>query len=127
MNVHSPGEIEERAELFRVLGHATRLNILCSIAGGELSVGELADRTALGMSMLSQQLAVLRRAGLVTTRREGKQVYYAIDAEPLGALRAALDALLPAASDAGKGNGRPARGEEQLGAAMFARIRPPRR
>ncbi|WP_051712810.1 ArsR/SmtB family transcription factor [Spirillospora albida] len=50
-------------------------------AGGtDLTVGAVAERLGVGQSSASQQLALLRRGGLVTSRRAGKQVYYRIDA-----------------------------------------------
>lgn len=69
---------ERAAQLLRVLGNPDRLLLLCQLAGGERSVGEL--QTALGILQptLSQQLAVLRREALVSTRRDGKQIHYRI-------------------------------------------------
>ncbi len=52
--------------------------ILCHLAGGEKSVGELEDLLASRQAAVSQQLARLRKDGLVTTRREGKTIRYAI-------------------------------------------------
>lgn len=54
--------------------------ILCNLAGGPLSVGELNERVALSQSALSQHLAVLRRSGIVTTRRESQSVFYSLPA-----------------------------------------------
>lgn len=70
---------EERnrfAVVARALGDPKRLCVLESLAGGEASVGELATRVACQVPNMSQHLAVLRSAGLVTARRDGSTVYY---------------------------------------------------
>lgn len=64
------------ADFLRTLSHETRLMILCVLSQGEKSVGELEDMLALRQPTVSQQLARLRSEGLVTTRRDGKSVYY---------------------------------------------------
>ena len=69
---------EIKAELFRALAHPARIRALEILALGECSVGSLAEQVGLESSHLSQQLGVLRRAGLVTTRKDGSTVYYAI-------------------------------------------------
>ncbi len=65
-----------KAGLFKALGHPGRVRVLEALADGERPVGELADRLGLELSHLSQQLAVLRRAGVVSTRRVGSVVFY---------------------------------------------------
>jgi ArsR family transcriptional regulator len=67
-----------KAELFKTLGHPLRIRALEVLSHGEQSVGELAELTETDPAHLSQQLAVLRRASLVSTRREGTTVFYAI-------------------------------------------------
>jgi ArsR family transcriptional regulator len=52
--------------------------LLCQLAGGELSVGELQSRVGLSQSALSQHLALLREESVVTTRRESQTIYYRI-------------------------------------------------
>jgi DNA-binding transcriptional ArsR family regulator len=64
--------------LLRTLGNEDRLLLLCELSHGELNVGELSERTGIVQPTLSQQLAVLRAQDLVSTRRDGKQVYYAV-------------------------------------------------
>jgi len=64
------------AAVARALGDPKRLCVLESLAGGEASVGELASRVACQVPNMSQHLAVLRAAGLVTARRDGSTVYY---------------------------------------------------
>jgi DNA-binding transcriptional ArsR family regulator len=56
-------------------GPRLRLSLLCHLARGEQAVGDLAAATGQSFSLVSQQLALLRKAGLVQTRREAKQVY----------------------------------------------------
>ncbi|MGV8970601.1 MAG: ArsR/SmtB family transcription factor [Microbacteriaceae bacterium] len=67
-----------KAELFKTLGHPVRVRALEQLIEGERSVTELAAHIEVELSHLSQQLAVLRRAGIVGTRREGTTVYYSI-------------------------------------------------
>jgi DNA-binding transcriptional ArsR family regulator len=67
-----------KADLFKAMAHPARIRSLEVLAEGERSVGELQPLVDIEMSHLSQQLGVLRRAGLVTARREGSQVFYAI-------------------------------------------------
>lgn len=69
---------EIKAELFRALAHPARVRALELLADGEHSVGDMAPLVGIELSHLSQQLAVLRRAGLVTTRKEGSTVFYAV-------------------------------------------------
>ena len=64
------------AAVARALGDPKRLCVLESLAAGEVSVGDLAVRVACQVPNMSQHLAVLRSAGLVTARRDGNTVYY---------------------------------------------------
>lgn len=66
------------AALLRALGHEARLMVLCQLAGGERSAGELQAGAGLSQSAFSQHLARLREDGLVATRREGTSILYAI-------------------------------------------------
>lgn len=69
---------QEAADLLRALANEQRLMILCNLAGGELSVGELNHRVKLSQSALSQHLAILRDRGIVNTRRESQTVFYSM-------------------------------------------------
>lgn len=69
---------EIKAELFKALAHPARIRVLEVLADGERSVGELQPLVGIELSHLSQQLGVLRRAGLVTSRKEGSSVIYAL-------------------------------------------------
>ena len=67
----------KRASNFlKALAHESRLIILCILAEGEKSVSELEDLLSLRQPTVSQQLARLRADGLVSTRRDGKAIYY---------------------------------------------------
>jgi len=66
-----------KAELFRTLGHPARIRILELLSERDRPVHELLASIEIEQSNLSQQLAVLRRAGLVSQRREGGEVVYA--------------------------------------------------
>lgn len=75
-----PEEMREHADdaarLLKALSNSSRLMVLCSLAPGELSVREINERVPLSQSALSQHLAVLRRDGLVHTRRAAQVIYY---------------------------------------------------
>jgi len=68
----------DAARLMKAVGNENRLMVLCALAEGELSVSDLLERVDLSQSALSQHLAVLRREGLVTTRRESQSIYYSL-------------------------------------------------
>src|SRR5690349_39922 len=69
---------EVKAELFKALGHPARVRVHEDLGDGERNVGELQTLVGIESSHLSQQLGVLRRAGLVTTRRQGSSVHYTL-------------------------------------------------
>jgi DNA-binding transcriptional ArsR family regulator len=64
--------------LMKVLANPDRLLLLCQLAESEKNVGELQESLGIVQPTLSQQLAVLRSASLVATRRDGKNIYYRI-------------------------------------------------
>lgn len=78
------------AALLKSMANADRLLLLCALVEGELTVGELGERSGLQQPSLSQQLGVLRREGLVATRREGKFVHYRIASPSVAALLTVL-------------------------------------
>ena len=78
MAVHA----SDAAGLMKALGNESRLMILCTLASGERSVGELNDIVPLSQSALSQQLARLRQQGLVETRRESQTIFYSLAPGP---------------------------------------------
>lgn len=68
----------DAARMMKALAHESRLLVLCTLSEGEMSVGQLNERIDLSQSALSQHLGVLRRDGLVTTRRESQTIYYSL-------------------------------------------------
>ena len=68
----------EATVLLRILANQDRLLLLCQISQGEVSVGELEAALGIVQPTLSQQLGVLRKEHLVSTRRSGKQIFYSI-------------------------------------------------
>ena len=74
-----PSDIHSaQSSLCRIFTHPARIEILEALGGGERSVSELARLTKLAQPTVSQHLAVLRHAGVVTTRRAGTTVHYAV-------------------------------------------------
>jgi ArsR family transcriptional regulator, virulence genes transcriptional regulator len=76
LDVSREADRQRSAAVARALGDPKRLCVLESLAGGELSVGDLSSQVGCQVPNMSQHLAVLRSAGLVSTRREGNTVYY---------------------------------------------------
>ncbi|MDT8420493.1 MAG: metalloregulator ArsR/SmtB family transcription factor [Desulfuromonadales bacterium] len=71
--------LEETAAIFKVLGDATRMRLLCALLDEELCVCDLAASIEASPSAVSHQLRLLRTARLVRSRREGKMIYYRLD------------------------------------------------
>jgi DNA-binding transcriptional ArsR family regulator len=69
------------SDFLKALAHESRLMILCILAEGEKSVSELEELLSLRQPTVSQQLARLRADGLVSTRRDGKAIYYKLASE----------------------------------------------
>lgn len=78
---------------FHALSDPTRIEVVDLLRGGERCVCELMDALDAAQSRLSFHLKVLREAGLVTDRREGRWVYYTLNTETLGALEEYLAGL----------------------------------
>ena len=76
----------EAAQLLKALAHERRLQVLCLLAGGERSVGEINELLELSQSALSQHLAVLRDEHLVRTRREAQTIFYSLIPGPAAAV-----------------------------------------
>ena len=87
-----------KAEFFKALGHPARIRILELLAVGDRAVGELLPEIGIESSNLSQQLGVLRRAGVVDARKDGNTVIYSIAspdiAELLAVARKVLSGML---------------------------------
>ena len=80
---------------FRALGDETRLRILEHLVGGERSVSDLIVLVDAGQSLMSHHLRILREAGLVVGRREGKWIHYSIAGAALASCRLALYEMEP--------------------------------
>lgn len=83
----------EVALLLKTLAHPARLMLACTLAQGEFSVGELEMKLDIRQPTLSQQLGVLREAGVVETRRDAKQIFYRLTEEKAAQLIEALYAI----------------------------------
>lgn len=70
-------------EMLKALANRHRLMILCQLIDGEHSVGDLAQFLGVRDSTVSQHLALLRKDGLVSPRREGQTIWYALASEPV--------------------------------------------
>ncbi|MCX3061140.1 ArsR/SmtB family transcription factor [Streptomyces beihaiensis] len=75
-----------KAEFFRTLGHPARIRVLELLSEREHAVAQLLPEVGIEPAHLSQQLAVLRRASLVRTRKEGATVYYSLTSPEVGEL-----------------------------------------
>lgn len=83
-----------KAELFKALGHPLRVRLLEQLVAGERSVGALAEAVDAELAAVSQQLAVLRRAGIVNSRREASTVQYSLRDDDLVDLLAVARRLI---------------------------------
>jgi DNA-binding transcriptional ArsR family regulator len=79
-------QADQLAELFRALSDPSRLKILAALDLGELNVGEIASLVEISESAVSHHLRGLRQMRLVSARREGRQVFYALDDEHISKL-----------------------------------------
>jgi ArsR family transcriptional regulator len=84
------------AELFHALSDEIRVRVVTLLLSGERCVCDLMDDLGLAQSRLSWHLKTLSDAGIISGRKEGRWIYYSLDAESLGEARAILDALKPA-------------------------------
>lgn len=85
-----------KAEFFKTLGHPARIRVIELLRDGERSVGELIPLVGIEASHLSQQLGVLRRAGVVTARKEGSTVLYSVSDPRIFHLLESAKAILSA-------------------------------
>jgi ArsR family transcriptional regulator len=83
---------------FRALGDETRLRIIELLRVGKRCVCDLTDELEPGQSRLSFHLKILKEAGIITDRRDGRWVYYTLNTETLDALRQAVESLKPSRS-----------------------------
>lgn len=84
---------KKATEVLKALSHEGRILILCLLAEGEKSVSEIEAMMGMAQAAVSQQLARLRRDGIVSARREGRNVYYKLASTEVTALIDALHGL----------------------------------
>jgi DNA-binding transcriptional ArsR family regulator len=92
---------EQACKLMKVLANPDRLMILCQLSQGEMRVGDIETLLGIVQPTLSQQLTVLREEGLVSTRREGKNIYYRVNSpQALAVLEVLYNQFCPPSEDA---------------------------
>ncbi|MEU0002315.1 metalloregulator ArsR/SmtB family transcription factor [Streptomyces microflavus] len=92
------------ADFLRALASETRQRVMFQFAGGvELTVGEVAERCGLKPSTASEHLSLLRRGGLVVSRKEGREVFYRADGKTMAGRLSALQAYLAVCCPPGAG------------------------
>jgi DNA-binding transcriptional ArsR family regulator len=116
-------------ERLKVFAQPQRLMILSCLLRGERNVGDIAAMTGITQPTLSQQLAELRRADLVRTRKEAKQVWYALADENVGQCVSHMEALFgsgeaPAPGPTANVTTPRAARSDGAGAARFAQVLP---
>ena len=77
-NMPSEDELYDLAELFKAFGDSTRIRILFALFEADICVCDLAESLNMTQSAISHQLRVLKQARLVSSRREGKTIYYSL-------------------------------------------------
>lgn len=103
-------------DALKAIAHPLRFRILDVLRAGERNVGEIEEATGIGQPTLSQQLAVLRSAGLVETRKEAKLVFYKLAMDEVAAVADAVGSLCGRSADV------PVVRRPVPGAANFARL-----
>lgn len=99
MNQNHEEILQRIADRLKAMGNKVRLRILHALEDGELTVGELRERIGGSQANVSNHLATLRAAGLVSSRRDGVKVYYQVSDEMVFTIcRAVCDGLLDRAN-----------------------------
>ena len=96
MNEPTRKRFEARAEVFKAMGHPTRLFMLEELTRGPRCVCELQEMVAADMSTVSKHLSILRGVGLVECERRGTQMIYSITCECFGGFVKCLESVLSA-------------------------------
>ncbi|WP_028747448.1 ArsR/SmtB family transcription factor [Rhizobium mesoamericanum] len=89
----------EASDFLKALSHHTRLIILCLLTEGERTVGQLEESLGIQQAMVSQQLARLRLDGLVSSRRDGRLIYYSVAHQDTAELLQFLFGMFPGTQD----------------------------
>ena len=92
--------VKQASSILKAMSKPHRLLVICQLAGGEKSVGELEKIIGLSQSDLSQHLAQLRRQNLVKTRRQAQAIFYSLDGDEAAWLIDALHDIFAEANDA---------------------------
>jgi ArsR family transcriptional regulator len=98
MATRTPTDLARATELFHALSDQTRLSILKRLRLGERCVCDLTDALDAAQSRLSFHLKVLKEAGLVTDRREGRWMYYTLNVDALAEVSELIDSMASAPS-----------------------------
>lgn len=123
MTTFSDTELDTITDVLKALAHDVRLKLMRTLLdNGERSVGELETLTGIGQPGLSQQLAILRKAELVQTRRDAKLVFYSLAPETLQGTAKLLCALSGLATKEAQAGAKGPRSRTRGSAATFARI-----
>lgn len=116
-------ELGSITEILKAIAHDVRLKILRTLLeNGEKSVGELETLTGIGQPGLSQQLAILRKAELVETRREAKLVYYSLASDKMESTAELVCSLAGISTQAGRPPSMKNKRTNRQSVATFARI-----
>ena len=105
MATRTPPDTERAVGLFHALSDRTRLSILQRLRFGERCVCDLTDALDAAQSRLSFHLKVLKEAGLVTDRREGRWMYYTLNPEALAEIGEVIESMASAPSAAERRSG----------------------
>lgn len=98
MTTRTQLDLNRATQLFHALSDGTRLSILQRLRMGERCVCDLTDALDAAQSRLSFHLKVLKEAGLVTDRREGRWMYYTLDTDALAEAAEAVEIMASAPS-----------------------------
>jgi ArsR family transcriptional regulator len=105
MTAHPATDLERAATLFHALSDRTRLSILQRLRFGERCVCDLTDALDAAQSRLSFHLKVLKEAGLVTDRRDGRWMYYTLNPEAMGEVAEVVENMASAPTAAERRSG----------------------
>ncbi len=81
---------KEAAEVLKTMAHPDRLLVLCQLTQGEMGAGALQEKSSLSQSAFSQHLSVLRKSGMVKTRKDAQQVFYSLNEPRVATLLQAM-------------------------------------
>lgn len=86
--------LEARAEVFKALGHPTRLAIVDMLASGERCVCEINENIDADMSTVSRHLSVLRNVGILSSDKRGNQVFYRLECPCITSFYSCLESVI---------------------------------